>query len=191
MKLYDKTVDYLLKQSKKKGALKVLYFVSTIESFIFPVPPDVFLAPIASTRKYNWILLGINTTISSVIGGIIGYFIGKYLFYDFIVNYNLISIEKIDLAKALFIEHGFMIIFIAGFTPIPYKIFTITAGIVNILFVPFIIASFVGRGLRFLIVSSLFHYYGMAIAESSKKYFDIICLILVIIAFIYISLNLN
>ena len=191
MKLYDKTVDYLLEQSKKKGALNVLYFISAIESFIFPIPPDVLLAPIASTKKYNWVLLAINTTISSVIGGIIGYFIGKYFFYDFIINYNLISFEKIDLAKSLFKEHGFMIIFVAGFTPIPYKIFTITAGIVNILFIPYIISSLVGRGLRFLIVSSLFHYYGMAIAESSKKYFDIVCIILVIIAFIYISLNLN
>ena len=128
--------------------LDILYILSVIESFIFPIPPDVLLAPIALTKKYNWVKVALYTTLCSVLGGLIGYIIGSYLHNLSILN-NIISEEIFLEVKNLFKEHGFLIILIAGFTPLPFKAFTITAGITSIAILPFIISSFIGRGLRF------------------------------------------
>tara|TARA_Y100000768_G_scaffold15473_1_gene10773 strand:+ start:824 stop:1399 length:576 start_codon:yes stop_codon:yes gene_type:complete len=188
MKIFTNLYNYVINLAKKENVLRYLYGLSFIESFIFPLPPDILLAPIALTRKYNWIRLAFFTTIYSVLGGIIGYIIGSYLFEVQLFN-NIISEEKFIQAKNLFNEHGFLIIFIAGFTPIPYKAFTITAGYMSIAFIPFLAASFVGRGFRFFLVSAIFYLFGLDRANKLRNYFEYIGYVATILLIIYIFMR--
>lgn len=188
MKIFSNIYNYVIDLAKKENVLRYLYGLSFIESFIFPLPPDILLAPIALTRKYNWIRLAFFTTIYSVLGGIIGYIIGSYLFEVQLFN-NIISEEKFIQAKNLFNEHGFLIIFIAGFTPIPYKAFTITAGYMSIAFIPFLAASFVGRGFRFFLVSAIFYLFGLDRANKLRNYFEYIGYVATILLIIYIFMR--
>ena len=185
MKLFTRLYDYIILLANKKNVLRYLYILSVIESFIFPIPPDVLLAPIALTKKYNWLKVALYTTLCSVLGGLIGYIIGSYLHNLSILN-NIISEEIFLEVKNLFNEHGFLIILIAGFTPLPFKAFTITAGITSIAILPFIISSFIGRGLRFFLVAGIFHYFGLVLANKIKKYFEYIGSIITIILLYYI-----
>ena len=188
MKIFSNIYNYVIDLAKKENVLRYLYGLSFIESFIFPIPPDVLLAPIALTRKYNWIRLAFFTTIYSVLGGIIGYIIGSFLFEVELFN-NIISDEKFFQAKNLFNEHGFLIIFIAGFTPIPYKAFTITAGYMSIAFIPFLAASFVGRGFRFFLVSAIFYLFGLDRANKLRNYFEYIGYVATILFIIFIYMR--
>ena len=157
--------------ASKKNVLPYLYGLSFIESFIFPIPPDILLAPIALTKKHNWIKLAFNTTLFSVLGGLVGYVIGLYLFEISILS-DFIDEEVFMSVKNLFIDNGVWIIIIAGFTPLPYKVFTVTAGYMSLELIPFIIASIIGRGLRFFLVAAIFHYFGLELANRLKKYFE-------------------
>lgn len=159
--------------ANKKNVLPYLYGLSFIESFIFPIPPDVLLAPIALTKKYNWLKLALNTTLFSVLGGLVGYIIGLYLFEISILS-DLVEEKAFMNVKNLFIDNSVWIIIIAGFTPLPYKVFTITAGYMSLALIPFIIASIIGRGLRFFLVAAIFHYFGLELAKKLKKYFEYI-----------------
>ena len=171
MKIFTNTYEYILNFSNKEKATKYLYGLSFIESFIFPIPPDVLLAPIALTKKYSWLKIAFNTTVFSVLGGLVGYIIGLYLYeLSFL---NKIIDEKIFLeVKRLFNEHGIIIIIIAGFTPLPFKAFTITAGYMSLSIFPFLLASFIGRALRFFLVAGLFYYFGIKVANKIKNYFE-------------------
>ncbi len=173
MKIFTKIYDYTINFSRKKDARRYLYGLSFIESFIFPIPPDVLLAPMALTRTHGWIQLAFFTTVYSILGGAFGYLIGSYLFEIDILN-NIINEKSFLDAKKLFNEHGFLIIFLAGFTPLPYKAFTITAGYMSLAIIPFLVASFFGRGLRFFIVAAIFYYFGIERANKIKKYFEYI-----------------
>ena len=127
----------------------------------------------ALTRTHGWIQLAFFTTIYSILGGAFGYLIGSYLFEFEILN-SIINEKNFLDAKKLFNEHGFLIIFLAGFTPLPYKAFTITAGYMSLAIIPFMVASFFGRGLRFFIVAAIFYYFGIERANKIKKYFEYI-----------------
>ena len=188
MKIFSNIYNYVIDLAKKENVLRYLYGLSFIESFIFPIPPDVLLAPIALTRKYNWIRLAFFTTIYSVLGGIIGYIIGSFLFEVELFN-NIISDEKFFQAKNLFNEHGFEIIFLAGFTPLPYKAFTITAGYMSVTFIPFLLASFIGRGLRFFLVAAIFYLFGLDRANKLRNYFEYIGYVATILFIIFIYMR--
>ena len=188
MKIFSNIYNYVIDLAKKENVLRYLYGLSFIESFIFPIPPDVLLAPIALTRKYNWIRLAFFTTIYSVLGGIIGYIIGSFLFEVELFN-NIISEEKFFQAKNLFNEHGFEIIFLAGFTPLPYKAFTITAGYMSVTFIPFLLASFIGRGLRFFLVAAIFYLFGLDRANKLRNYFEYIGYVATILFIIFIYMR--
>tara|TARA_B100001996_G_scaffold376023_1_gene356744 strand:+ start:1728 stop:2303 length:576 start_codon:yes stop_codon:yes gene_type:complete len=185
MKIFTNLYDYIINLANKKNVDKYLYGLSFIESFIFPIPPDILLAPLALTRKYNWIKLAFNTTCFSVAGGIIGYILGSYLYEISLFN-NIISDEMFFESKKLFDEHGFIIIVVAGFTPLPYKAFTITAGYLSIAIFPFILSSLIGRGLRFFMVSAIFHFFGIDLANRMKKYFEYIGVVVTIILMLII-----
>jgi membrane protein YqaA with SNARE-associated domain len=187
MNFFSKLFDKIINLAKNKNSEKYLYFVSFIESFIFPVPPDVLLAPIALTKKIHWAKVAVYTTFYSVLGGIIGYILGIYLFE---INFfqKFVNENYFFEAKNLFIEHGFIIIFIAGFTPIPYKVFAITAGYMSVAFFPFVFASFIGRGLRFFCVAALFYYFGFNLATKLKKYFEHIGFVIIIV-FVYFIIS--
>ena len=188
MKFFTNIYDYVIGLAYKEKVTRYLYGLSFIESFIFPIPPDILLAPIALTKKYNWIKIAFNTTLFSVLGGLVGYIIGLYLYESSILN-KIVEENIFIEVKNLFLEHGFLIMIIAGFTPLPFKAFTITAGYMSIALIPFVISSFIGRGLRFFIVAAIFHYFGLIMANRIKKYFECIGLIItfILIYFVYLK----
>ena len=111
----------------------LLSFISFIESIFFPIPADVLLIPMSLKFPHEWKYLSLITTISSVIGGLVGYALGAFLFdeiYPYIVDFGYE--ESLETVQSLFIEHGILILFISSFTPLPYKVFVITAGFLSI-----------------------------------------------------------
>lgn len=135
--------------------------LSFAESSFFPIPPDVMLAPMALARPQRAWQLALLTTVASVAGGLLGYLIGLFLF-ELIepLLHQLGYWEAYLLARAWFHQWGFWAIFLAGFSPIPYKVFTIAAGTVGMALVPFLIASTIGRGARFFLVAGLMRWGG-------------------------------
>ena len=146
--------EYVLKLAGHAKAKYYLFILSVSESSFFPIPPDVMLLPMClSNPKKAW-RFALITTIGSVLGGVIGYLIGVYAF-GFIEPYlyNCGYIAAYERAVLWFVECGFWAIFIAGFSPIPYKVFTIAGGALAMPLLPFIIASVIGRGARFYLVA--------------------------------------
>ncbi|MDC9728708.1 MAG: DedA family protein [Methyloprofundus sp.] len=169
--LYDKVITW----SKHRHAEKYLAILSFAESSFFPIPPDVMLAPmVLAEQKKAW-RLALLTTIASVLGGMLGYAIGFFAF-DMIQPWLEGSHywEKYQLAEQWFVNWGFWAIFIAGFSPIPYKVFTIAAGALSMMFLPFVLASFIGRGGRFFLVAGLLYWGGDKFEAKLRHYMDII-----------------
>ncbi|NOY16085.1 MAG: DedA family protein [Gammaproteobacteria bacterium] len=144
---------------------------SVAESSFFPVPVDVLLAPMVLARREKAWWYASLATVGSVTGAVLGYYIGLFLFDQvaqvIIDLYNFQ--EKFIYVQSLFSEYGVWIIFIAGFSPIPYKIFTITAGVVGMPLLPFILASLVARGARFFLVAGLVYLGGNKIDAVLEK----------------------
>lgn len=175
---------------KNKKSNLYLYLISFFESIFFPIPTDVFLIPKALINKERAVKLAIYTTFFSVLGGVAGYMIG-YFFYDEI---GIQIIEKFNLQNEFNLfsksinEYGYLFIFIAGFTPIPYKIAAITSGLVNIPLVGFIFFSVISRGPRFIVEALLCKYLGKKAEKIIRDYsflFTILLLILFILIIIY------
>ncbi|MEZ5584331.1 MAG: YqaA family protein [Candidatus Competibacteraceae bacterium] len=147
--------------------------LSFAESSFFPIPPDVMLAPMALTQPDKaWYFAGL-TTVASVLGGLFGYLIGLFLFE--LIEPVLHQAGYWDTylrAHAWFEIWGFWAIFLAGFSPIPYKIFTITAGTIFMPIVPFILASVVGRGARFFMVAGLMRWGGARMESMLRTHVD-------------------
>ncbi|BCG62963.1 MAG: hypothetical protein methR_P0645 [Methyloprofundus sp.] len=170
-KLYDKAIRW----SKHRHAAKYLAALSFAESSFFPVPPDVMLAPMVLAEQSKAWRLALITTIASVFGGMFGYAIGFFAF-DLIQPWLQGSHywAKYQLAEQWFEQWGFWAVFIAGFSPIPYKVFTIAAGALSMVFLPFVLASFVGRGLRFFLVAGLLAWGGERFEVKLREYMDFI-----------------
>lgn len=165
-----------------------LALISFTESSIFPIPPDPFLMAVLLVRKQCWLRYSLIVAGSSVVGGLFGYFIG-FLFFDLfgnpIVSFYHLESQLIS-AQTLFSENAFWTIFVAAFTPVPYKIFTIAGGLFHINLVIFILASVLGRGIRFLIIGFLMNIFGERIGKTIVTYFNAITITLVIAVIIYI-----
>ena len=170
-KMYDKCVEW----AGHKFANPILAFVSFLESFIFPIPTDAMLIPMVIAKRNEFLKISFIAIIFSVIGGLIGYFIG-YVFFNEVgikifeifgaENANIFK-EKLASEKGLF--SGILIIFIAGFTPLPFKIITISSGFVHFNVFFFIITCLLSRSLRFLLVGYLTYKYGAAIGPFLEK----------------------
>ena len=167
--LYDKALQW----AKHRHASKYLFALSFAESSFFPVPPDVMLAPMALAQPSRALRFALLTTIASVLGGVFGYLIG-YFAFDTIAPWlqETRYWDKYMLARDWFDEWGFWAIFIAGFSPIPYKVFTIAAGALSMMFLPFVAASLVGRGLRFFLVALLLAWGGKRLEDTLRVYMD-------------------
>lgn len=170
-KLYDKALVW----AKHRHAEKYLCVLSFAESSFFPIPPDVMLAPMALAQPNKAFRLALLTTLFSVLGGMLGYGIGFFMF-DSISPWLQESRywDKYLVAESWFNDWGFWAVFIAGFSPIPYKVFTIAAGALNMLFIPFILASAVGRGARFFLVAMLIAAGGEKLESKLRQYMDLI-----------------
>jgi membrane protein YqaA with SNARE-associated domain len=168
-KLYDKALVW----SRHRHAPKYLFGLSFAESSFFPVPPDVMLAPMVIAQPSKGIHFALLTTIASVLGGILGYAIGYYAF-DTIAGWlqDTHYWDKYLQSKQWFEEWGVWAVFIAGFSPIPYKVFTIAAGALSMAFFPFTLASLIGRGSRFFLVSLLLSWGGKRLESTLRVYMD-------------------
>ena len=188
--LYKKCLDLAAHKSSKY----YLAIVSFVESSFFPIPPDVMVIPMVISKKNDFIKIFLITTIFSVMGGMLGYLIGAF-FFDFgsqIMSFYGYENKLSNIKENLVNSDGFYawlgILFLAGFTPLPYKVFTIASGLISFNFFIFIFISLVSRGLRFFIVSYLSYKFGNLFTEfmekHGSKWFTIIGLLIVIIGFL-------
>jgi len=173
MKLFASLYEKVMKAAENPRAPFILSALSFAESSFFPIPPDVMLAPMALRLPSKALWFAFLTTIFSVLGGVAGYLIGFFAF-DLIAGWLQTTYywESFLRAREWFTQWGVWIIFIAGFSPIPYKLFTITAGVMMQPLLPFLLASFIGRGLRFYLVAGLLKYLGPLVEPMLQKYIE-------------------
>lgn len=176
MKLFQALYDLAITWSRHKHAEKYLAGLSFSESMFFPIPPDVMLAPMSLSQPDKAWRFALITTITSILGGIAGYALGYFAFDLWILP--LINetkyVDKFDHVKQWFNDYGVWIVFLAGFSPIPYKFFTITAGLLQMALLPFFIASLVGRGARFFLVAALMRWGGSAMEAKLRDYVEVL-----------------
>ena len=193
--MFTQFYNKCIKLAAHKNSNYFLAIVSFLESSFFPIPPDVMIAPMVIAKKKGFFKIFLIATIFSVLGGIFGYIIGAF-FFDFAINIvEFYSYEKkiLNLKDALNQGGGFYtwlgILFLAGFTPLPYKAFTIASGLIGFNFFIFILISIVSRGLRFFIVSYLSHKFGEMFTnfmnQHGQKWFSIIGILIVILIIIF------
>ena len=188
--LYKKCLDLAGHKSSKY----YLAIVSFVESSFFPIPPDAMIIPMVMSKKNDFIIIFIITTVFSVLGGILGYFIGAF-FFEFgthIMSFYGYEDKLSKIKESLVNSDGFYawlgVLFLAGFTPLPYKVFTIASGLIGFNFLIFVLISLISRGLRFFIVSYLSYKFGDLFNEymdkHGSKWFTIIGILIVIISLI-------
>lgn len=179
--MYDKTMAW----SKHRFATYWLSFVSFIEAIFFPIPPDVMLIPMAMSKPKSAVRFALITAIASVLGGMIGYAIGYYAF-DLVQEYivKLGYQAHWDKAISWFEQWGVLVVFVAGFSPIPYKVFTIAAGVIQMAFLPFVATAFVSRAARFLLVAKLAAWGGEKFAAKLRRSIEVIGWSVVLLAVI-------
>ena len=188
--LYKKCLNLAAHKSSKY----YLALVSFVESSFFPIPPDIMVIPMVISKKKEFIQIFLIATVFSVLGGILGYYIGA-LFFD--IGMKIMSIygyedKLFNLKNNLVNIKGFYawlgILFLAGFTPLPYKVFTIASGLISFNILIFILISLISRGLRFFIVSYLSYKFGDLFTEfmdkHGSKWFTIVGLLIVVVVFI-------
>ena len=188
--LYKKCLDLAAHKSSKY----YLAIVSFVESSFFPIPPDVMVIPMVISKKNDFIKIFLITTIFSVLGGMLGYLIGAF-FFEFgahIMSFYGYEDKLSKIKENLVNSDGFYawlgVLFLAGFTPLPYKVFTIASGLIGFNFLIFVLISLISRGLRFFIVSYLSYKFGDLFNEymdkHGSKWFTIIGVLIVIIGLI-------
>ncbi len=175
MRLFEGLYNRVMTWSRHPKAPWFLAGLSFAESSFFPIPPDVMLAPMTLARPSGWWRLAALTTLASVLGGLLGYAIGS------------LALETLEpwirdagywegylRARTWFHKWGFWAVFVAGFSPIPYKVFTIAAGSLAMALLPFIVASTIGRGLRFFLVAGLMAWGGERLENLLGKYVEML-----------------
>ena len=173
--LFPRTYDTIMSWAKSKHAVSILSTVSFVESFIFPLPPDLLLIPLSISKPKKAYYFAMLTTIFSVLGGVIGYFIGIYFADLFLSTLGWMFDEKsVETTIGWMAEWGVMVVLISGFSPIPYKIFTVASGVTGLTFIPFLIASFLGRGMRFFLIGFVISKGGDNLEKKLRKYSEVI-----------------
>ena len=170
-------IELLIEKAKynaaKPLAEKILGFISLLESIIFPIPVDPFLAGLTLAIPKKAFKFGLFCTIGSVIGGVIGWLLGYFVgpsIENILLNIPWFTEEKFRAVKSAYNENGMLIIFLGAFTPLPYKIITITSGMAGINIIGFVLMSLVGRGIRFFTVAYLTKFFGMPALLFLEKY---------------------
>ena len=185
MNYFRKLYNWVLHWSDTKYGIPALFILSLAESSFFPIPPDVLLIALALGMQSKALYYGFICSMASVLGAIVGYTIGYYAWWNSIGEYTAIAMfffnhipgfssELFATIQQKFDLYNFFIVFTAGFTPIPFKIITISAGAFNINFPMFIIASTISRSARFFLVAMLIKKYGKPITAFIDKYFNIL-----------------
>ena len=183
--MFARLYDSVLRWSRHRHASWYLAGLSFAESSFFPVPPDVMLAPMTlATPQRAWFYAGL-TTLTSTLGGVLGYVIGAMAFdavLPMLESWGYLA--AYEQSRLWFNEWGIWVVFLAGFTPIPYKIFTISAGVASMALLPFIIASFIGRGARFFLVAGIIWYGGEKMERFLRRYIERVGWLLIILGII-------
>lgn len=176
MNLFANLYKSVIEASTSRRAPAILSTLSFLESFILPFPPpDVMLAPMSLARPRRAMYFATLTLIASIVGGVVGYLIGAFgfdLVEPYIIEWGYQPV--FDKATDWFATWGFWAVLVAGFSPVPYKIFTIAAGVLSLAFLPFMLASVVGRGARFYLVAILLARFGPSIEQRLMKYIEYI-----------------
>ena len=173
--------NWTLSLAERKFSGLWLGLLSFAEASFFPIPPDVLLIPLCLGKMKKAFKFAFICSIASVLGGIAGYAIGAFawdelagLFFQYIPGFTP---EKFDKLKSWYEEWGWPLVFIAGFSPIPYKIFTIASGVLGMALVPFILASAVSRSARFFLVAALVAKFGEPMKKKIDKHFNLLALV--------------
>ena len=185
--LYTKTLNLAGHKSSKI----YLGFFSFIESFIFPIPPDVLIIPMTLAKKKDWVKIALIATITSVLGACVGYFIGYVFFNEVGIKiFEIYGVDNTYFLKDKISSDGGLIAWvtllaIAGFTPIPFKLLTITSGFVHFNIFFFVVVSLITRGSRFFIIASLIGNFGSAMQKVIEKKLLKVSIIISIIVIIF------
>jgi membrane protein YqaA with SNARE-associated domain len=171
MKIFGSLYEKVLAWSRHSHAPRYLAGVSFFESFIFPVPVAIMLLPMTLAEPKKAYRLARLTLIFSVLGGIAGYLLGMVA-YELLISLLQGHAAQFEKAQNWFAEYGVWVVLIAGFSPVPYKIFTITAGTLLMPFVPFLIASVVGRASQFYLIAFLANKFGPAMEPKIRQYVE-------------------
>ena len=188
--LYNKTI----KLAGHKSSKLILGIISFIESFIFPIPPDVLIIPMTIAKKNDWVKIAFVATTGSVLGALLGYLIGFVFFNEIGIKiFELYGVDNTYFLKEKFSSEGggiawMTLLAIAGFTPVPFKLLTITSGFVGFNIFYFLIVSAITRGTRFFLISFLIGKFGSAMKEIiEKKLIKVsifISIIIIVVAFL-------
>jgi len=171
--------DWVLRLAEHRHAPTALFGVSFAESSFFPIPPDVMLIPMVLADRLKAWRYALICTIGSVLGGLFGYFIGAVLFD--LIGLPIITLYGLDDKMQSFFEnyqqYGALIVFLAGFTPIPYKVFTIASGVAGLSLPVFFVASLLSRGARFFLVAALLYFFGPSIRSFIERYLGLLTIL--------------
>ncbi|MCG3178107.1 MAG: hypothetical protein BIFFINMI_00430 [Phycisphaerae bacterium] len=186
--LHRRLYDWVIGLANRRHASVWLATLSFAESSFFPIPPDVLLIPLVMGNRKRWLRFATVCSVASVLGAVLGYIIG-WLLWDalHVYFYKIPGITPggVEHVKELYAAWSFWIVFTAGFTPIPFKLITITAGLFfganPGLFLVFLLASAVSRSARFFLVAALLYRYGQPIKRWIDKYFNWVCLLFTVL----------
>ena len=181
--MFRSLYDWVLNWAKTPYGIWALFLLAFCESSFFPVPPDILLIALAVARPEKALKYALICALGSVSGGCLGYLIGQQFMNS--VGDKIISVyglnQKVEYIEALYNNYDAWAIGIAGFTPIPYKVFTIAAGMFNINFTVFVITSAVSRSARFFLVGGLIYLFGSRIQLFIDKYFNILAVVVTVL----------
>ncbi|MDX1566129.1 MAG: YqaA family protein [Phycisphaeraceae bacterium] len=177
--------DWVLSLAHTRHATWSLFAISFAESSVFPIPPDVLLAPMCMSHRRRALWFATVTTVASILGALLGYAIGwgawettQGFFFNWVPGFTP---DKFDTVQAWYDHWGVWVLLIAAFTPIPFKVFTIAGGVFGQMLIPFLLASLVGRAGRFYLVAAAFWWIGPKAAPLIDRYFNWLCLLFVLL----------
>jgi len=179
--------DWVIHFADTKHGATALFCLSFAESSFFPVPPDVLLAPLTLGAPKKWLKFALSCSIASILGGILGYCIGMFIWqlisgWVFVhLAWTGLTVENFAKFQGWYDKWDFGIVFTCGFTPLPYKVCTISAGVAKISFAGFLVASTLSRSARFFIVAGLMGWKGEQIRPFVEKYFNLLSLLFVVL----------
>ena len=183
---FERCYESMLLWAQHRHAVKYLFILSFAESSFFPLPPDVMLAPMTLSQPKRALFFALLTTVASVLGGVLGYMIGLYAI-DWVMPWlqNSVYGASFIRVQSWFEQWGVWAVFLAGFSPIPYKVFTIASGAFGLVFLPFVVASILGRGARFFLVAGLIGWVGERLDRLIRQYMNtlgwlMVCLVVMV-----------
>jgi len=179
LKMLKKMYAWTLHWAKTPQAPVALFCVAFMESSFFPIPPDVLLIAMVIAHRKQWLRFAAICTLGSVLGALFGYFIGWSLFET--VGKGIISFyhleKQFEAVGVMYKDNAFLAVFLAAFTPIPYKVFAIAAGVFRVSILVLFLASIFGRAGRFFLVAGLLRIFGERVCRFIEKYFDLLTVV--------------